>query len=200
MNEQRMSRLKSIFRNNDMIVKSGMLKKNKFCSKDIAGLVQDGYIRRVRPGYYVWSKSNTEIDDVVLANRIIKNSVVCLFSAAEIYNLSDVIPNSVYLAVPAVGKLPVLPQYPPIFLYKMNQKLFEIGIIVIRYHDKEIRIYDRERIVCDYIRLRNKVGNEVAIEVLRKYLKESANIQKLMEYAKKMRINKIIHTYLEAMM
>lgn len=198
MKEQRIAKLKSIFQNNDMIVKSEILKKNKFCSKDIIGLVKDGYIQRVRPGYYIWSRSDTKIDDVVLANRIIHNSVVCLFSAAEIYNLTDIIPNTVYLSVLAVGKLPILPQYPPITLYKMSKNLFEIGIIEIQYRDRKVRIYNKERIVCDFIRLRNKVGNDIAIEVLKNYLKESPDIQKLLEYANIMRINKVVGTYLEA--
>ncbi len=200
MKEQRIAKLKSIFQNNDMIVKSEILKKNKFCSKDITGLVKNGYIQRVRPGYYIWSRSDAKIDDIVLANRIIHNSVVSLFSAAEIYNLTDVIPSSVFLAVLAVGKLPILPQYPLITLNKMSKKLFEIGIVEIHYHDKGIRIYNRERIVCDFIRLRNKVGNDIAIGVLKNYLKDSPDIQKLMEYAKMMRINKLVRTYLEAIL
>jgi predicted transcriptional regulator of viral defense system len=199
MKEQRIAKLRSIFQINDMIVKSETLKKNNFCSKDIIGLVNNGYIQRVRPGYYIWSRSDEKIDDIVLANRIIHNSVVCLFSAAEIYDLSDIIPNSVYLAVLAVGKLPILPQYPPITLYKMSKNLFELGIVEVLYHDRRIRIYDRERIVCDFIRLRSKVGNDVAIGVLKNYLKDSANIQKLLEYAQIMRINKVVRTYLEAM-
>jgi predicted transcriptional regulator of viral defense system len=200
MKTQRLAKLNGIFRNNDMIVKSNILKKNGFCSKDMTALMEEGYIERVRPGYYIWKKSNLEIDDIVLANRIIAGSVVCLFSAADIYRLSTVIPQSANLAILAVGKLPIIPAHPPIVLYKMKRNLFEIGIVNIRYKGKEIRIYDKERIVCDFVRLRNRIGTDVAIEVLRNYLNDSADIQKLTGYAKAMRINKVIQTYLEAML
>ena len=61
-------------------------------------------------------------------------------------------------------------------------------------------IYDVEKTVCDMIFYRNKLGFEPAIEVLKNYVKRSdRNINKLMEYAKKLRCAKLLREYLEVM-
>jgi hypothetical protein len=61
-------------------------------------------------------------------------------------------------------------------------------------------IYDVEKTVCDMIFYRNKLGFEPAIEVLKNYVKRpDRNINKLMEYAKKLRCAKLLREYLEVM-
>ena len=61
-------------------------------------------------------------------------------------------------------------------------------------------IYDVEKTVCDMIFYRNKLGFESAIEVLKNYVKRpDRNINKLMEYAKKLRCAKLLREYLEVM-
>lgn len=62
----------------------------------------------------------------------------------------------------------------------------------------KIKIYDLEKSVCDAVKYRTKIGNEVTSEIFKNYLKlKNRNLSLLMEYAKKMRVEKIMKTYLE---
>ena len=66
----------------------------------------------------------------------------------------------------------------------------------IRY--SPVIITDMERTVCDAVKYRNKIGLDVCGEVIDNYLKkETRNVSLLHEYALKLRVKKILTTYLE---
>ena len=61
-----------------------------------------------------------------------------------------------------------------------------------------IRLYDVERCVCDAIKFRNKVGMDVCSEMINNYLERpDRNLSKLMDYARKLRVGKILEQYLQ---
>ena len=61
-----------------------------------------------------------------------------------------------------------------------------------------IRLYDVERCVCDAVKFRNKVGMDVCSEIINNYLERpDRNLSKLMDYARRLRVGKIIEQYLQ---
>ena len=55
-----------------------------------------------------------------------------------------------------------------------------------------------ERSVCDAVKYRNKIGMEVCSEVIRNYLKKkNRNLNRLSEYAKRLRVANILKKYIE---
>jgi hypothetical protein len=62
----------------------------------------------------------------------------------------------------------------------------------------KVKIFCIEKSVCDAIKFRNKIGIDVAVEILKNYLKlKNRNITRLMEFAKQMRIFSVIKQYIE---
>ena len=60
-----------------------------------------------------------------------------------------------------------------------------------------IRIYDKERTICDTLRYANKLDREVFNTAIQRYVKDKEKrIPKLMEYAKILRVTKKIKNYL----
>jgi predicted transcriptional regulator of viral defense system len=159
-------------------------------------LVNDGIIERIKPGVYFYEKTsrdNTMID----VDKIIPGGVLCLYSAWTHYELTVQIPNSFNIAIEKNRKI-TLPNYPPITLYYWKQEYYEMGITTQTIAGYKVKIYDLEKSVCDAVKYRTKIGMETTSEILKIYLKrEGRNLTKLMDYAKKMRIEKILKTYLE---
>ena len=61
-----------------------------------------------------------------------------------------------------------------------------------------IRLYDVERCVCDAVKFRNKVGMDVCSEIINNYLERpDRNLCKLMDYARRLRVGKILEQYLQ---
>jgi len=200
MKEERIAKAKRLFDENGPVIRATVLRKNRFCSKDIAELLSDGLIYKLKTGYYVWGSIAHDLSDLELAVSLIPNGVVSLFSAARFYEMTTVNPTSINITVPALGNLPVLPDYPPITLYKMVKNMYSIGIIEAKAPNYEIKIYDKERTVCDFFRMRRQFGEDVALEILKNYMSGAKNIQKLYEYAAKMRIKSVIKPYVEALL
>jgi len=90
-----------------------------------------------------------------------------------------------------------LPNYPPVQLYYWDTTLYTLGIEAISKQDYPIQTYDAEKTVCDFIKFRHKVGLDSAKEVFKTYLnRRDRNIDKLVNYAKKLRIRSTIDPYL----
>lgn len=199
MTDERLEKVKRLFDEKGPIVRATLLRENKFCSKDITELIAKGYLKKIKTGYYIWQSTASELSDLEIAALVIPNAVVCLFSAAQYYEFTTVNPISIDIAIPAVGLLPLLPDYPPITLYKMVQNIYNIGISEVITQNCTIRIYDKERTVCDFFRMRLQLGEDVALEILKSYMSGVKNLQKLYEYAAKMRIKGVIKPYVEVL-
>lgn len=154
-----------------------------------------GELIRVRHGVYAVPDAlfNTMID----IDRIVPNGIVCLYNAWAYHQLSTVVPPSFCVAIEAKRKV-AMPPTLPIELYYWKKENLEFGIEKKNISVYEVLITDMERTVCDAVKYRNKIGLDVCGEVIDNYLKkETRNVSLLHEYAQKLRVKKILTTYLE---
>jgi len=64
----------------------------------------------------------------------------------------------------------------------------------------QFKIYDREKTIIDCFRYRKKLGEDVAVEGIRNYLKSRRpNLNRLFNYAQKSHMERIIKPYVEAL-
>ena len=62
-------------------------------------------------------------------------------------------------------------------------------------------VYDREKAVCDAIRHRNKVGVDIAAEVIKNYMKQKdRNLDKLLHYANMLKAEEQLQQYLSVLL
>ena len=159
-------------------------------------LVDTGVVERIKRGVYYYESAsidNTMID----VEKIVPDGVLCLYSAWAYYELTVQIPQSFNIAIEKNRKI-LLPDYPPITLYYWKREYHELGVTKQKISGYTVKIYDLEKSVCDAIKYRTKIGMDVASEILKTYLKrKDRNLTKLLEYAKKVRIEKILRTYLD---
>jgi len=172
-------------------------------SKDISSRTQwralrkmqdDNSVLKVKQGLY--QLNNYFEYDIAFteAANIVPCGVFCMFTVWFYYNLTTTIPHQSHIAVTQKKKI-TLPNYPPIKLYYWSDKYYQIGINEIKVDNLQIKIYDLEKSVCDAVRFRNKVGIDIAIEVLKNYVKRTdKNLNTLIKYAKQLRIENIMRT------
>ena len=95
---------------------------------------------------------------------------------------------------------PSLPEYPPVEIFFAAKEIMELGVEDYMVENSRIRLYNKERTVCDFFKYRVRVGSDIAMEVLKSYVSGAkCNLQKLMEYAMKLRVRKYIKPYVEAL-
>jgi predicted transcriptional regulator of viral defense system len=161
--------------------------------------IDSGDIIKLKPGYYAWANRIYDMTDNEIATAVIPNGTLYRLSAAALYDLTTVIPDTVSVAVPNTGRTPKLPVYPPITLTAFKPGLFELGRTTIQLPYGQVPIYDRERTVCDLFKCRDEIGKDVVLEVIRNYMHGDKNIQTLYQYAKQLRQLSKLRPYVEAL-
>jgi len=137
-------------------------------------------------------------DLVQVALRVSKG-VICLVSALAFHNLTTQIPHQVYVALPLYAEKPRL-AYPPVRLFWLSQAAYSAGIVEHILEGVILRVYSREKTVADCFKYRNKIGLEVALEALKDGLAQGCKPERLMEFARIDRVEKVMRPYLEALL
>ena len=130
-------------------------------------------------------------------NAVVPEGILCLWSAWSIHQLTTSIPQAFHIAIKR-GRKVSIPSFPRIEVHHYTEDLLKIGVISMIIDGFNIRLYDVERCVCDAIKFRNKVGMDVCSEIINNYLERpDRNLSKLMDYARKLRVGKILEQYLQ---
>ena len=178
--------------------KAEALRSEGFHSSHLAQLVESGTIIRLKRGLYVLAKGNKR-SEIVDIQKAVPGGVFCLGTALSIHGLGTWEPPEVQLAIRRDSRI-ALPDFPPIKLYSFSGARFELGIIERATEAGLIRVYDREKTICDAVHFRNSLGLDIAMEALREYLKgRGRDIPRLLEYARLLRMEGSIRGYLEAL-
>ncbi|MBJ6363830.1 type IV toxin-antitoxin system AbiEi family antitoxin domain-containing protein [Paenibacillus sp. GCM10012307] len=160
-----------------------------------------GEIERVKQGVYRQAGQINELpNEMVEVSKLVPKGVICLLSALSYYELTTYNPWEYHVAIHRDGKKPKLPDYPPIKIIYLADAQFNTGIDEISIDGSAVKIYDREKTICDMVRYREKIGIDLMKEGLRNYLQSRhKNITRLVSYAEKLRIRTVLQKYLEVL-
>ena len=161
----------------------------------LATLVEEGRVVRLKPGLYLATESQTASGffEVQLA---LPHAVVCLASALAHYELSTYEPPDIQVAIPR-GDRTKPPDFPPSRRFSFADDRYSLGIEMESIDGREVRIYDREKSICDAIRFRRTLGQDVVNEAVRSYLgRPQKDIDKVIEYSRALRQEGPVRDYL----
>lgn len=158
---------------------------------DIKQLLEEGFIERIKRGYYHWIDDQGE-SEIVINNSLFPDAVLCMETALFYYKYSDRIPAEWSFAINKnVSKQRTNIGYPFIKAYRVEPELIALGETDGETDFRKVRIYDRDRSICDVLRNINKMDKEIFNKTIQGYVKDpKKNIPNLMEYAKVLRVQK----------
>jgi predicted transcriptional regulator of viral defense system len=164
-------------------------------------MVQKGELVRETRGIYRLSDSDPLGNpDLVQVSLLVPKAVVCLISALYFYELTTQIPHSIYVALPQNAGRPRL-SYPPLEVFWVTNKLHLTGVDEHVLDGVKVKIYSREKTVADCFKFRKRIGEEIALEALKDYIRQpNLDVHKLLEYAKLNRVEKRIMPYLKSLL
>jgi predicted transcriptional regulator of viral defense system len=175
------------------------LKASGLQTRDVRKLLQEGELVKVKAGLYrladMQPGENSGLVEICLA---MPKAVICLNSALSFHGLTTFVPGALSFAIPASDKpikFSTLPTEP--YFFSRNQ--YRTGI---EHHETDaggIKVYGAEKTVCDLFRYRNKLGEDLALEGLKEYLRRrNRNLNKLMKLAHVCRVRGILSQYVKA--
>lgn len=169
-------------------------------SKQLLGTyVKKGIIERVSHGVYL-SKEAFEDEMYVLQARS-QRAVFSHETALYIHDLTDRDPLSYSLTLPSGYNASKFKEDGTTVYFVKEDKL-DLGVENGKtIFGRSIRIYDKERTICDLIRSRNRMDVAILNEGIKRYLAvKDKDLSKLMKYAKELRVDKTMRHYLEVLL
>lgn len=161
----------------------------------LSRLIDEHIIERVSRGVYI--KTNDIPDDMIILQNKSKNAIYSHMTALYLYGLSNRIPIKYDITVNQ-GYNGSLQKENNVNLFYIKKDLLNLGLTTYTLDSGyEIKVYDLERTICDIVKNKNRLDQEVINKAIREYFySNNKNVLKLYEYAKKLRIyDKVRNTF-----
>ncbi len=183
--------LRQLFSQHNYVMTTAELTASKLYYADIKKFLEEGLIEKIKRGYYHWIEDCGE-GEIVIINRLFPDAVFCMETALFYYGYSDRNPTEWNFAIDKnVSKGRMKIDYPFIKAYRVEPALVTLGEAEGEIDFHKVRIYDRDRTICDVMRNMHKMDKEIFNKAVQGYVKDpQKRIPNLMEYAKILRVQK----------
>ena len=140
--------------------------------------VQKGQLFKLSPGLYSSTATVSGIDRLMASH---KEAIFTMDSAFYFLGLTDVIPEQMHLAT---GRHMTRIKEPGVRQYFESANYYGVGKVNMVYNGSPIRCYDRERMLLELTRHRNKMAFDYYKELVQNYrrLKDDLDFAKLEDY------------------
>ena len=184
---------------NNGTVTTAMVVEAGFSRGNIKYLADKGMIEKSARGVYilpeVWG------DEIFNLQNRFKRGIYSHETALFLWDLTDRTPNRYHMTFPANYNL-TNPKEENVQCVQCMEALYELGIAnAMTPGGNEVRAYSMERTLCDILRPHSRVDIQIVTEAFKRYANRSdRNIPVLSEYAKMLKVETKLRTYLEVLL
>ncbi len=193
INEKRefvLDKVKDFILKNGGIVKKSTLNELGIDYRRILDFVEKGDLIRLKNGYYTIRISDFSEEELIA--KLFPDAVLNLESALYAYGYISSKPFGWRLAVDKnTSKSRFKMDYPKVIPMYAEPETLEIGVTEIDFGGAKMKIFDKERLICDCLKYEDKMEREFFKEGMMAYIKDpKKDIAKLMQYARERRVVK----------
>lgn len=182
-------------------------KKSDFISaglkeQDVYTLFKQGYIERVKHGYYKLSAGNEPKEELLLS-KLMTQGIISVESALFYYGYSDFAPREWTITVPRSSSRTVraIQAEIPVKAYYVQNDMYRLGEATGSFNGVTLPVYDRERTICDCFKYRTKLDNEIFNKAVNAYVADQKKkLFNLSKYAKEMGVYKKLMSVMEVLL
>lgn len=192
--KQKIEEIKTLAKRANGIFRTADLKKLGFTAYEIRKMLEKHFIERIKHGYYSLSETVENCSDAEIIARLFPEGVLCMYTALFYHGYSDRTPLAWDIAINKdVSKSRFKIDYPYVRPYYMEAHLLLFGITNATYGDTDLKIFDKDRLICECVFFENKIDRETYNKAIQGYIADpNKNISNLLDYSKKRRILKKI--------
>ena len=182
------AKIQSIFQRYGGMMRTYQLSQEKIYYADIAFLLKEGVVEKVRTGYYQWI-DRENLSEAATVTRLVPDGILCMDTALRHYGYSDRTPGEWHIAVNKYSnRTRFRIDYPFVKPYYVVPELLELGLCKQSIDGNTVRMYDKERVICDCLRYRNRMDKELFNKAIQGYINDTGkSIPRLMEYSAPLR-------------
>lgn len=193
------NRLKKLIQKHGGIITTSIVEKNNIHREYLNSLVKEGELERVSRGIYitpdVW-------EDRLLINQLKRTRMIYSHETAlYLHDLTDRDPLKYVVTVPQ-GYNPSRLKEEGFIIHTIKKEWFELGLCIKKTtFGNEVKTYNMERTICDILRDRNNQDPAIINDSIKRYFsRKEKDLNKLMKYAKELRIETVLRTYSEVLL
>jgi predicted transcriptional regulator of viral defense system len=189
--------IKRLFDDRGGMLRTWELAAHRVFYKDIQRLIDDGVIEKIRYGYYQWVDENNQSEARII-RRLFPDGILCMDTALFYHRYSNRTPLAWHIAVSKdSGKSRFRIDYPFVRPYFIEPAVLGMGISEGDIDGNMVRIYDKERTICDCLRYQKKMDREIFNKAIQSYVADTTkNILRLIEYAKALRVSEKVKNFI----
>lgn len=186
--------------NNNGMINTEEAKKLNISLRNLQRLEEEGELERVAQGLYL--HKDFLVDPFYLVQYRSSKAIFSHTTALYLHKLSDENFKILTMTVPSGWNSPLIKQDNLYKFYYYKEDIWKIGQEKVESpYGHMIKIYNKERTLCDCIIDRDEVGRDIVIKAIKEYManKESRDINKLYKYAEIFNIKEKVRTYVEVL-
>ena len=186
--EQQLEAIRKLIEEKGGVAKTSELYTLGLDYRVLQRFVEEGKLERIKSGYYSLGyrkKSEEEIIPVLFPD-----GVLCMESGLYYQGYLKERPYIWSIAVDKnTSKSRFKMDYPIVHPYYTETKVLEMGVETFDMNGQKIKIYEKERLICDCLKYEDKLDADSLKKGLLAFIKdEEKDIAKLMMYARERRV------------
>lgn len=160
---------------------------------------EDRNLEKVSQGVYV--STNAWVDPLYLLSLRSQQIIFSHETALYLHRLTTREPNEFIVTV-KTGYNPSRLKKDGVKVYTVKEELYELGMItMLTPFGNEVKVYNKERTVCDILRSRTNVEIQSFQEAIKGYLQgNQKNLRLLWKYAKALKVENLLRQYTEVLL
>lgn len=168
-------------------------------NKQLQRLMEAGELERISRGLYIAAEQFE--DEYFLTQYRCSKCVFSHETALFLHGLSDRTPIQLMMTIPSGFNSRLIKDRDKYKFFYCKPELHESGVVtMLSPFGNEIRVYDKERTICDCIRKRDVLDRNIVIEAVKRYAKEKGNDPaELLKYAELFNVRNIVRQYMEVL-
>lgn len=193
-------KLKSIADLGDGFIRTNQAESAEIGRAQLKRYVDSGQLERVGQGVYIPADSHA--DEYALLQMRSGKALFSYGTALFLWGMSERTPHVIDLTVPQGTNVSKLKRdNPDIRFHYVMPDVYDLGITETRSpQGGAVRLYDRERCICDLIRDKEQIEMQLYSQAIKEYFRNHTNTRKLLKYGKRFGIEEKIRTYMEVLM
>jgi predicted transcriptional regulator of viral defense system len=186
--ERLLPEIEKLMKENGGIVKAAQLYPLGLTYRSVQGLVTDGVLDRVKSGYYAMNYREKQEDSIIYG--MFPDGILTMDTALYYYGYIKERPFTWSIAISKnTSKSRFKVDYPVIRPYYSEPEVLELGVAEIPFAEGTMKIYEKERLICDCLKYEERLEHDVLKQALRSYIEEPVkDIAKLLEYARERKV------------
>ena len=197
--DQIWERIQAVAEKNNGFIKTAQVEQLGISRPMLRKYTEAGKLEQVCKGLYILASDMA--DEYALLQARSKFAVFSYGTALFLWGLSDRTPHTYDITVPRGTNVSLLKRdNPNLRCHYVQPDTYEMGISeTVSPQGATVRLYDKERCICDLIRDKNQIDMQLYSQAIKDYFKTKPNIRKLLKYGKLFGIEEKIRTYMEVL-